>query len=179
MKQKLRMGFIALAGLILSGCASAPLAPISWESSRSAEQDNADYAPFMQAGSGVITGQAFLTQQGGGVVVAAGREVILDPATHIAIEWWQKIGTNYEHLDVVPPSENFSKLRRRAIADASGKFEFRNLPAGKYFVRTVLTWNVPFYGIQGGVLGEMVEVKDNQSANVLLNHYATHYPDLK
>lgn len=179
MKQKLKMGFIALAGLILSGCASAPLAPINWQSSRSAEQDIADYAPFMQSGSGAITGQAFLTQQSGGVVVAAGREVILDPATHIAIEWWQKIGTNYEHLDVVPPSENFSKQRRKAIADASGKFEFRNLPAGKYFVRTVLTWQVPFYGIQGGVLGEMVEVKDNQPANVVLNHYATHYPDLK
>lgn len=171
-------GTAVLFVLSLTACATAPVTPPTWES-RATEQESTEYAPYLKAGSGTISGQAFLTQRGGGVVVAAGHEVLIDPATSTAIEWWKKAGTQYTFRDLPHPSQNFQNARKRIIADASGKFTISGLPAGRYFVRTILTWEVPFHGIQGGVLGELVEVKDGQVSNAILNHYAPDYPELK
>ncbi|MDD5384562.1 MAG: carboxypeptidase-like regulatory domain-containing protein [Gallionella sp.] len=176
--KKWKHGVVVVAALILSACATPPAPPPTWNS-HSPENEAAEYTPYLTNGSGTITGQAFLKQRGGGVVVAAGQVVTLDPATSSAIEWWKKAGTNYELRELTHPSTDFQKARKTAVADASGKFTFSNLPTGKYFVRTILTWEVPFHGMQGGVLGEIVEVKDNQVNNLILNHYAPDYPDQK
>lgn len=172
-----RSAAIVLA-LSLSACATPPSPPPTW-SSHSPENEATEYAPYFTNGSGAITGQAFLMQRGGGVVVAAGQVVTLDPATSTGIEWWNKAGTNYQFKELTHPSTSFQKARKTEVADASGKFTFSNLPAGKYFVRTILTWEVPYHGMQGGVLGEIVEVKDNQVKNLILNHYAPDYPGTK
>lgn len=169
---------VILFVLSLTACASAPVTPPTWEP-RAAEQEASEYVPYLKTGSGTISGQAFLTQNGGGVVVAAGQVVFLDPVTSTSIEWWKKAGSKYTFRDLPHPSPSFQNARKKTVADASGKFVFGNLPAGRYFVRTTLTWNVPYHGIQGGLLGEIVDVLDNQTANVILNHYAPDYPDQK
>lgn len=51
------------------------------------EASEAEYAPFLKKGTARLSGQAFLAQRGGGVVMAAGRTVTLDPATSIGNEW--------------------------------------------------------------------------------------------
>lgn len=175
---QLKIGTAIVLALGLSACASTPVPPPSWNN-HSPENEAAEYAPFSDAGTGTISGQAFLTQKGGGIVVAAGQVVTLDPVTPTSIEWWKKAGTNYEFRELIHPSTSFQKARKTTIADGSGKFTFNNLATGKYFVRTILTWEVPFYGIQGGVLGEMVEVKGNQVSNLILNHYAPDYLESK
>lgn len=166
----------AILALTLTACASSPLPPPSWNSI-SPEKEVAEYAPYLISGTGSLTGQAFLTQKGGGVVPAAGQPVTLDPVTSTSIEWWQKAGTQFKVRDFTPPSGSFQKARKTVIADGSGKFTFGNLPAGKYFVRTILTWDVPYWGTQGGILGDIVEVKADQASTVILNHYAPEYPD--
>lgn len=164
----------AVLTLTLTACASAPVPPPTWNST-SPEKEAAEYASYLTAGTGSLTGQAFLTQKGGGVVPAAGQPVTLDPVTSTSIEWWQKAGTQFKVRDFTPPSGNFQTARKTTIADGAGKFSFGTLPAGKYFVRTILTWEVPYWGTQGGILGDIVEVKPDQTSNVILNHYAPDY----
>lgn len=166
----------AVLAVTLTACASAPVAPPVWNGA-APEKEAAEYATYLTSGTGAVTGQAFLTQKGGGVVPAAGQPVTLDPVTSTSIEWWQKAGTKFATKDFTPPSGNFQKARKTTIADGSGKFTFGTLPAGKYFVRTILTWEVPYFGSQGGILGDIVEVKADQTSNVILNHYAPEYSE--
>ena len=124
----------------------------------------------MQTGSATLAGQAFRTQRGGGVVKAAGRTITLDPATTIGNEWWGKAGKHWVHRDESPPSPGFQKARRTTVADAEGRFTFSSLPAGKYYVRTEVTWELGgFNPLQGGLVGQIVEIGDGQKRDVVLN----------
>jgi hypothetical protein len=128
-----------------------------------------EYEPFFASGTATLRGQAFLTQIGGGVVVAAGQTVQLDPATTIGNEWWGKAGHTWKWRALTPPSAAFLKARRQTVADAEGRFTFKNLPAGKYYVRTEVTW----YGgypstLQGGLVGIPVEIADGEVREIVL-----------
>ncbi|MEQ6342932.1 MAG: hypothetical protein M3A44_15135 [Gammaproteobacteria bacterium] len=156
-----------LAGI--SGCATVVPLP-QW--SMSPEASETEYGQYLQGGSATLSGQAFLTQQNGGVVKAAGRTVTLDPATSIGNEWWGKAGKFWVHRALTPPSPGFLKARRTTTADADGKFRFQDLPAGKYYVRTEVTWEIGGYNpTQGGLVGQVVEVKESQNREVILNAY--------
>lgn len=132
----------------------------------------AEYSAYLAKGTGVLTGQAFLTQKGGGVVKAAGRTVTLDPATSVGNEWWGKAGKLWAHRMLTPASPGFQKARRTSVADADGRFKFTELPPGQYFVRTEVTWEIGgYYPTQGGLVGQPVEVADGQTKEVILNQY--------
>jgi hypothetical protein len=65
------------------------------------------------------------------------------------------------------------RARRITTADAEGRFKFSNIPAGEYYVRTQVTWEVGGYNqTQGGLVGHIIEVKDNQNKEVILNSFA-------
>jgi hypothetical protein len=164
---------VSLAALVfLSSCVPivAPPQPPHWNPTSDAAE--AEYQPYLAGGTGVISGQAFLTQRGGGVVKAAGREVTLDPATSVGNEWWAKAGKFWVQRGYTPPSPGFSRARRTTVADADGKFKFSNLAAGKYYVRTEVTWEIGGYNpTQGGLVGQLVEVRDGQTTEAILNHY--------
>lgn len=158
----------SLVLIVLAGCAQ--LQPPTWNPlSDSTERE---YDGYLVAGASVLTGQAFMTQRGGGVVKAAGRTVTLDPATSVGIEWWTKAGTKWVFRSFTPSSPSFQRARRTTVADAEGRFRFKELPPGKYFVRTDVTWDVPYHGPQGGLVGRMVEVTTGQDAEVILSEFA-------
>ncbi len=130
----------------------------------------AEYGPYLKEGSGMLIGQAFMTQRGGTVVKGAGRNVTLDPVTTVGNEWWGKAGKVWIHRNLVPSSPNFLKARRTIVADGDGRFKFANLPAGKYFVRTEVTWFIgDGYPTQGGLVGQIVEITEGKVAEVVLN----------
>jgi hypothetical protein len=156
--------------VVFVGCATVTPPP-QWNATT--EVSEAEYDPYVKTGTGTITGQAFLTQRDGGVVKAAGRNVTLDPATSVGKEWWGKAGKVWVHRSLTPPSPNFHKARKLTIADADGRFKFTDLPAGKYFVRTAVTWEIGgYYPTQGGLVGKLVEVRDGEVTEVILNKYA-------
>lgn len=165
----MRLYLVALA-LLLAGCASVP--PPQWNSVNDSAE--AEYQPYMAGGVGTISGQAFLTQRGGGVVTAAGRNVTLDPATSVGIEWWAKAGKYCRHRSLTPPSPGFAKARRATVADAEGRFRFSDLAPGKYYVRTEVTWEAGGeFGLtpQGGLVGQLVDVRERPANEVILNQY--------
>jgi hypothetical protein len=154
----------------LSGCATE-MAPPPPQWNASTEAATAEYAPYLKDGTATLNGHAFLTQPGRGVVQAAGREVTLDPATSVGDEWWGKTGKLWAHRSLVP-SEAFARARRTTVADADGRFMFSGLPAGKYYVRTEVTWEIGgYYPTQGGLVGQPVTIGDGQTKEVMLNRY--------
>ncbi len=137
--------------------------------------DPAEYEPFDRTGTGVIEGQAFIRKQGGGVVTAAGGEVSIRPATRFSDEWYQRSVLGNEELDPAPPE--VMKYWQATIADADGRFSFEGLPAGEYYVTSLIKWEVPvgYYG--GGVASTRTEayvahakatVKDGQVTRAIV-----------
>lgn len=181
-----------IAAALLTGCATPTrnqTPQVTWKAANDVTE--AEYAAYADAGTGSVSGQGFLSQAGGGVVKAAGAVVNLDPATTIGNEWWNNQvnlwanippdwtltnADQYQHAKMrqswtvlVPPSAGFSKARRTTTADADGRFKFTDLPAGKYYVTTTVSWMVG-YAYQGGLCGQMVEVTDGKTVDVILNH---------
>lgn len=155
--------------ILLSGCMQQPIPtpPPKW--TEITDEKEAEYKQYFKNGTGSVEGQAFLTQKGGGVVKAAGRTVTLDPATSVGNEWWGKAGRVWIHRALTPPSPNFHKARKTTIADADGRFKFKNLPSGKYYIGTEITWDVAYHGLQGGLVTKQIEVKNDKLTEVILN----------
>lgn len=153
-------------GIALAGCETA--APKNMAMNPITAAAEKEYEPYLQPGTATLTGQAFLVQRGGGTVRAAGKAVTLDPATSLGTEWWQKM--TWRQREFVPVSINFPKARHTTTADADGRFKFTGLPAGKYYVRTEVVWEVST--IQGGLVGRQVTIPDGQNTEVILNELA-------
>lgn len=72
-----------------------------------------------------------------------------------------------------PPDRRYLKHVYKSIADGEGKFEFTNVPAGKYYVYSHVVWYTPdfTYGIQvanGGSITVEVVVPEGKSVKVIL-----------
>lgn len=167
MKQTLSLLLACAAALALSGCTlyQEPPKPV-W--TPVTPQMEAEYAPYLKTGTASISGDAFLLQRGGGVVRGAGRVVTLDPATTLGAEWWKQAGVVWGWRNEIPPAPIFKQARRSTIANVDGHFSFTDLPAGKYYLRTEITWWV-YNDLQGGILPRVVEVKDGQKLTVMLD----------
>lgn len=98
--------FVVLVGVVcMGGCATHSPIPYVW--SEATNEQAAEYIPYMQSGTGVITGQAFLVRRDGMTVRAAGDIVTLDPATTLGTEWWVRpVHYHHEYFDI-PPSIAF------------------------------------------------------------------------
>ena len=124
------------------GCASAPMQSIFY----------ADEVAFIhERGTNTIKGNAFLRQQGGDVVSCAGSEVLLIPKGSYSTERMKKLfGTASAKGFKEKPTVRFRRelkavdgywhALKRTTCDIDGKFEFRNVAAGSYFIVTSVTW---------------------------------------
>lgn len=162
-----KIGVILLVGLsaALSGCASMmppPVPPVPMTQ----QFREADHTEYLKAGSASLTGQAFLRQQGGGVVTCAGSDVILLPATPFFQEVVSIMRTGREP-QVARPLTEYTALYRKSQCDAQGNFVFANVPAGKYILMTQVQWVVG-YNAQGGVLHREIDIPGSGVTNVLL-----------
>lgn len=114
------------------------------------------HALYKASGSATIEGQAFLRQQGGGVVTCAGSEVLLAPATA------------FYRAAIVDPkfiygataslmSADAKALIHETMCDATGNFTFSGVAAGVWVVITDVSW-VAAGRREGGALVKEVEV---------------------
>lgn len=136
--------------------------------------DPAVAAKYSAAGSGKITGQAFLKTRGGNVRLGAGNSIMLMPD-----DAWTRRAVALMKTDPGAnklPSEIATYLARTIRteqADAQGNFEFGDLPAGLYRLHTLILWEVPTgyrYGMEttGGEVETVALVKDGATARVML-----------
>lgn len=161
---------IAALGLaiIVAGCIGRDL-------EITAKFDAGEAAYVLRGGSAKLSGQAFMRQNGGGVVTCAGEEVNLFPATAYASERFTKIYgapaggriTVFEGVTTkgVPPE--YLKYRRIALCDAEGDFEFTGVAPGIYYVQSRV---VPgSYVPERGAVAKRITLGSGQTRRVVLN----------
>jgi len=128
-------------------------------------------------GTGVIQGQAFLQKDNGGVIYAAGRNIVLLPATPYVAERFVKVYGDRKYRNILRPTlvfeetdEGFYNDQRIVKADPRGRFRFDKLAPGRYFVETAIVWqqgDLP----AGGRLYDMVEVGKDAVVEVMLSGF--------
>jgi hypothetical protein len=156
-----RWSITVLLCLFMVSCAGGLANPVK----RQAAFDDNEYLPYTKPGKAVITGQAFSNTKGGEVRYAAGRTVYLHPATSYA--------TEYFNIQVVlgsfmtNPDQRFLQFEKKTVSDATGNFEFKNLPAGKYYVVTEFGWCAG-RNAQYIVLGALIEAKEGETIKIIL-----------
>lgn len=117
---------------------------------------------ILKSGTGTLTGQAFARQVGGGVVTAAGETVYLTPVTPFFTEVRQR--NERGERSIIDPS--IDKFTKSTIADAEGRFAFRDLHPGEYMVFTQVRWSVAG-DPQGGSVYASATVKNNATVSVV------------
>lgn len=185
---KLILLFVSI--LCMTSCVNkipeATLPPPAWKTYTS-QQEIEEYKHYFTTGSARLKGQAFIKTNSDTAVKLSGQILTIDPATEIGNEWWTKAGIYWAHRSLPHPSPVFLKARRTTIIDADGRFEFDDLPAGKYYVRTQKAWcvavdmdsmwnplNNDYIEIyEGGILGQLVELQEGRTTNVILCEYPT------
>lgn len=129
-----------------------------------------EYLLLAKSGSAIVKGQAFLRTRGGDVKVAAG-EVILNPVTSYSEEWYEKGYIQGRYLG--QPDQRIWEYTMTTIADGDGRFVFKNVPPGQYFVTTTVTWEAPTgrqftLQIQGGLVTKRITVNDEDEINIVI-----------
>jgi hypothetical protein len=106
----------------------------------------ADYLPYLEAGTAVITGEALVTMKGGEVKKGAEDMVFLIPATPYSSEWFSQKVVGEKLIEGRDPRA--LRATRSTTTDRLGNFTFTNLPPGDYFLTCEITWEVPSINIR-------------------------------
>lgn len=161
-----------LTGGCATGAAEVPLAPLPMLSAFDAQE-----AAYIDVpGPNAVQGQAFLRQQGGGVVTCAGETVWLVPDTAYARERIRKaygsealeaparriIGVILEN-----PVTAYVAQQRQTTCDRDGQFSFTELADGTYYIETEVRWMVGLRP-QGGPVIAPVVLRGGQSVDVIV-----------
>ncbi len=132
--------------------------------------DPAAAAWVKQPGTGRIAGRAYLVDAEGQVRAGPYREISLYPETPYTVEMVEAA----ERGQYVTPDIRLSEFERQAPLDAEGRFAFSDLPAGRYVLYTLITWQdrrpLSMYGVynRGAALARRVEIGPGQSLAVEL-----------
>ena len=152
-----------LVGVILTGCVSTPKT-----TQRQATFMEEEYALYRVKGSGRIVGQVFMKTRGGDVKYGAGSRVALNPVTSYSTEWFN---LTMKGVRISEADSRVDQFSRKTIADASGSFEFTDLPAGSYYIVSQVVWeHVSGSAIlpTGGMVGQRVGVTNDQTTRAIL-----------
>lgn len=158
-----------VASVAVFGCASAPPAtftPLPFNA--------ADYASLPQVGTGVVRGQVFAKTVGGDVKKGAGESVGLWPATGYFQQLYQEQVLGGKSATAVSDSRYSSYVRLKKT-DGDGRFEFTEIPPGRYYVISRVTWMAvtpssfgPTTTQQGGQVHQVIEVRDGVATDAFL-----------
>ena len=127
--------------VFVSGCATVPAKFVDLQTA----YDSGDFA---LSGSTDLHVNAFLRTRGGDIKLCAGYEVALWKQTIYSAE---RVSHLYDRLgDVLIGNPNIASLRFSSgppfsmtkICDSSGKVIFSGVPPGKYYVSSLVMWDV-------------------------------------
>jgi hypothetical protein len=157
----IKVVFTLLISSVLAACA-----PPEQRMSTTFNPD--EYVPFAQPGTATVAGQAFLRQQGGGVVTCAGSDVLLFPNTAYIREAIAIMKSGATPTGMPTMSDPRMKgAGRRQQCNAQGNFKFENVPEGNWFVASEVKWAVG-YARQGGSLVQEIHTSPGVTTDVLL-----------
>ena len=134
-----------------------------------------EYANLAKKGANTVSGQAFMKTRGGDVKTAAGEIVMLNPVTTYSTQFVDVsiLGKHeaFQELSPKDPDPRIREYAKQVTADATGRFTFYDVPAGEYYIYTLVRWEAPTgYGLQqqGGWVVSRVTVKDGDRNEFIL-----------
>jgi len=134
------------------------------------EFPEAEYAALAETGKASVRGQAFMKTLGGDVKTAAGNDVTLNPVTSYSQQWYMAY---CQKKPLEPADPRINQYIHKTIADAEGRFEFLDVPAGEYFLVATVIWYAPtgYRGSlqqQGGLVVKRIMLEEGESEKVIL-----------
>lgn len=139
---ELRLGtaFIALAmcAELLGGC-------MSFSYSHTVPLNEADYAPYLSAGTATIAGTVSAKMRAGDISNGAESFVYLVPVTPYSTEWFEHTVVSSHSISGTDPRS--LRVARSTIVGPDGRFQFSNLPAGDYYLSCTITRSIPPFRI--------------------------------
>ena len=165
---------VLLAGAALVGCA-APQAPTLPTFEVSVALDQEEASRLVKEGANTVRGNAFMRQQGGGVVTCASQTVHLVLATAYAKQRMLALYGNTERgvtaarmsYKFIPDPPEYYALVRTTKCDSKGNFVFGRVSDGEFFIAVLVTWRVGD-SPQGGQLMHRVSVRNRQTLSVVM-----------
>jgi len=167
--------------LMTTGCTTASPRTLA----RQTFYDASEYAPYEASGKAEVTGQAIAKTRESHEVPGAEDSVYLFPATHYADEWWRR--TLLEGWYPSDPDPRSLAFLRVTLTDEQGRFRFRNLPAGEYYVACTVTWTETLAGttprwerystappLQVVNLGKRIRIGPGEIVDVILEPVSRH-----
>jgi hypothetical protein len=163
-----------LTAATIVGCASTS------KMTQTFEPKNVEWV--LEEGTRTITGQAFLKTLGGDVKTCAGNAVYLIPSSAYADERIQYIyGTGMNgynpHMTFLgkrlPDADpRYGGYNIQGICDASGNFEFSNIPEGNYYLLAAVLWQTRANSLnyEGGWLMQRLDVKPESSRKYIMTY---------
>lgn len=155
--------------LLIIGCATNTIFPIH------SSFDENEVTWSKAKGKNSIKGQAFLRTRGGDIKTCAGFDVLLHPHSTYGAERIKAIYGNENagfqiRTNVQPPDPKYFNLKRVTKCNATGDFEFHDLPDGTYYIIAAVVWEVPnsYPGKQGGGVMQKVSVNGGETITVQL-----------
>ena len=161
------------AAVLLSGCATPDQLPTH---QLGVNFDAASASQQLMPGTNTVKGNAFMRQQGGGVVTCAGSPAYLVPATDYANARFLALYGNVDdtksrastkRFRFQPDAPEYIKLTKQATCDSQGNFIFEHVADGAFYVTTTVRWQAG-NSSQGGNMAIKVIVKNGQTAAVVL-----------
>lgn len=152
----------AIAALALSSCVTGP--PVQ---ELAFVYTDDEFGRYAVDGDATVTGQAFLRQRGGGVVVCAGAPVVLFPKTPTFDRAVEAAREGKQPVPMAGADERFKKVARIATCDAQGNFIFERIPRTRWYVFSRVTWEVADSAQGGELIGE-VDTSDGGEHRILL-----------
>jgi hypothetical protein len=125
-----------------------------------------EYRAYAGKGSGTIVGQAFMVARNGDVKYGAGRAVILSPVTSYSKEWYEEFVLKGRRL--TEPDPRALKYIRITQADGEGRFEFKDVPAGSYFIACFIQWEYTAGSSTGGIAHAEVKIGNGETVKVVV-----------
>lgn len=131
-----------------------------------------EYSQLAKEGSSTLRGQIFMKTRGGDIKFGAGQEIFLNPVTTYSNQWYEEI--YLKGIPLSPMDDRQIAYVRTKVSDGNGRFEFKNIPAGEYYVSGVVTWESPtgYQGAlqtQGGRIAKKVKVGEKDEEEVILS----------
>ena len=163
-----------VASASLAGCAALGAQGMRPGTFEPLPFDEQEYATLEKVGTSTVTGQVFAKTRGGTVIKGAGNLVVLIPATAYGRQrvTEQVLGGKRA---ATPEDPRYVQYVHQTVADGDGRFTFTNVPTGKYFALSHVTWEAPSNNryiestIEGGAVHAEIDVPPASNQAVMLN----------
>ena len=152
----------AAVSLTLQACARPEIA-------MTVAYEEKDHAAWMASGTAEISGEGFIRRPNARLARCSGGRVRLAPASPYFREWVRIIRRGGNAANARQLAQAHKNAIRTTQCNMQGRFTFENLPAGKWFVLTQVTYEDEDTSDNSTFITE-VETKAGEAAKVILSN---------